>query len=726
MPATGDPELHASGDVASTPPDDASLLQAAFVHHQSGRTGEAAAIYKRILQHDGQHADAMHFLGVLACDVGDVPAGIDLIEKSIQLYPNAIYYNNLGNMRGRKRDLCGAIDAYQHAIALAPDYVEAYSNLGYVQREAGDPMSAIDSCDKAVQLKPSYAEGWVNLGNAYFDLGTDDGALRHYMKALELNPNHAQAHNNVGNILAKYGRPADAEACYRRALMLQPSVAFLHNNLGNVLRDQGRLDEAIASYRQAIELDPGYAEANSNLLLLLNSHPDVSQAEQLTAARSFGAHQAAKARPYEHGHREADPAKRLRVGFVSGDFHSHPVGFFLESVLGHLDPARVELVAYVSRSREDSLTQRLKPCFAAWHDVSHLDDAACARRIRDDNIDILIDLSGHTNHNRLAMFAWKAAPVQATWLGYFATTGVAEIDYLIADRHVVPADEASHFVESPWRLPHSYLCFTPPNEAIETGPLPALENGAITFGSFNHLVKLNDAVVGLWSRVLHAVPNARLLLKTKQLDDPSVRTATLDRFGAHGIATGRLVLEGHSPRAELLATYNRIDIALDPFPYTGGTTTVEALWMGVPVLTRRGDRFLSHVGESIVNTVDLSQWIASDDEDYIAKAVRFSASTTELGGLRATLRNRLVASPLCDAALFARHLEDAFQNMWARHAAASHDHARDRRSGVADSTSPEDAPGQTGAISHERRNSTAQRFVATHPDAESGRSPQGS
>ncbi|MEI6002940.1 tetratricopeptide repeat protein [Paraburkholderia bengalensis] len=696
MSATGDPEQHASSDVASAPADFASLLQAAFVHHQSGRASEAAALYKRILQHDGHHADAMHFLGVLACDVGDLPAGIDLIEKSLQLYPNAIYYNNLGNMRARGRDLRGAIDAYQHAIALAPDYAEAYSNLGYVQREAGDPMSAIDSCDTAVQLKPSYAEGWVNLGNAFFDLGTDDAALRHYMKALELNPNHAQAHNNVGNILVKYGRPADAEPCYRRALMLQPNVAFLHNNLGSVLRDQGRLDEAIASYRQAVSLDPGYAEANSNLLLLLNTHPRVSQTEQLEEARAFGAHQAAKAGPYEHVRPTAGAARRLRVGFVSGDLHSHPVGFFLESVLRHLDPARLELVAYVSRLREDSLTQRLKSCFTAWYDVSRLDDDACARRIHVDGIDILVDLSGHTNHNRLAVFARKPAPIQATWLGYFATTGIAAIDYVIADRHVLPADEAAHFVETPWRLPHAYLCFTPPDEAIEAGPLPALERGAITFGCFNHLVKLNDAVIALWSRVLHAVPNARLLLKTKQLDDPSVRTATLERFGAHGVAREQLMLEGQSPRAELLASYNRIDIALDPFPYTGGTTSVEALWMGVPVLTRRGDRFLSHVGESILNTVGLSEWIARDDEDYVAKAVYFSASMAQLAGLRATLRDRLAASPLCDAPLFARHLEDAFQNMWALHAAASHDHARDRRSGIADSTSLEDAPDRTG------------------------------
>jgi protein O-GlcNAc transferase len=405
---------------------------------------------------------------------------------------------------------------------------------------------------------------------------------------------------------------------------------------------------------------------------LLNTRPDVSVCEQVDEARAFGRHQSAKAQRFEHAAQAGEMKKRLRVGFVSGDLNSHPVGFFLESVLGHLDRTRIELVAYATRQRDDAVSQRLEPRFSAWHDISRIDDETCARRIRDDAIDILVDLSGHTNHNRLPVFAWKPAPIQATWLGYFATTGLASIDYVIADRHVLPFDESSQFVEAPWHLPDSYLCFTPPPFDIEVGPLPAGEHGAITFGCFNHLVKLNDAVVALWSRVLDAVPGSRLLLKTRQLDDPVVQRATLERFAAHGIDGARLMLEGQSPRAELLAAYQRVDIALDPFPYAGGTTSVEALWMGVPVLTRRGERFLSHVGESIVNTAGLPEWIAADDADYLNKAVRFSAQRDELAALRNTLRERLLASPLCDAPRFARHLEDAFHGMWARHAACHH------------------------------------------------------
>ncbi|BCF98820.1 hypothetical protein PPGU19_033890 [Paraburkholderia sp. PGU19] len=649
--------------------DAAAALHAAFAHHQAGRAGEAADLYKQILQHDGPHADALHFLGVLVCDVGNVPEGIGLIEQSIQLRPNAIYLNNLGNMRGRARNHQGALDAYHAALLLAPGYAEAHSNLGHTLRELGDSAAAIVSCKQAVRLKPELAQGWINLGNALLDLGSDEEALDSYIKALALNPNDANAHNNVGNILEKYCRAASAADAYRRALALEPGRASLHSNLGNVLRDQGLLEQATVSYRQAIALDPGFAHAHSNLLLLLNTRPDVTLQEQCDEARAFGQSQSAKAQRFQHTVNAHDAAKPLRVGFVSGDLNSHPVGFFLESVLAHLDRARIEPVAYATRKRDDAVSQRLMPQFSAWNDVSRLDDKACARRIHDDAIDILVDLSGHTNHNRLPVFAWKPAPVQATWLGYFATTGLAAIDYVIADRYVLPHDEASQFVEAPWHLPDSYLCFTPPPFDIEVGPLPASANGAITFGCFNHLVKLNDAVVALWSRVLDAVPDSRLLLKTRQLDDPAVQKATLERFAARGIDGARLVLEGQSPRPELLAAYRRVDIALDPFPYAGGTTSIEALWMGVPVLTRRGGRFLSHVGESIVNTAGLPEWIANGNEDYVAKAVHFSAQRDALASLRSTLRERLLASPLCDAPRFAGHLEDAFHGMWARHAA---------------------------------------------------------
>jgi predicted O-linked N-acetylglucosamine transferase (SPINDLY family) len=296
--------------------------------------------------------------------------------------------------------------------------------------------------------------------------------------------------------------------------------------------------------------------------------------------------------------------------------------------------------------------------------LAGLSDEAAAKLIHADGVHVLLDLAGHTAHNRLPVFGHIPAPIQASWLGYFATTGVTQMDYLIGDRHVMPAGEESHFTERIWRLPESYLCFTPPAFAPDVGPLPALSTGSVTFGCFNNLSKMNDRVVALWSRVLRAVPGSRLFLKSTQLSDAKVRATTLRRFAAAGIEPDRLLLEGQTSRADYLATYDRVDIALDPFPYPGGTTTVEGYWMGVPAITRCGDRFLSHAGESIAHNAALSDWIAVDDDDYVAKAVAFSSNLNHLSAMRIGMRRQVLDAPLFDARRFSRHFEDALWGMW--------------------------------------------------------------
>jgi predicted O-linked N-acetylglucosamine transferase (SPINDLY family) len=355
------------------------------------------------------------------------------------------------------------------------------------------------------------------------------------------------------------------------------------------------------------------------------------------------------------------------VGLVSGDFNNHPVGFFLENVLAHLDTARIELVAYATQRTCDDLTARIMPFFSAWRHLEGVGDEAAAHLIHDDGVHILIDLAGHTAHNRLPVFAWKPAPVQVSWLGYSSTTGVAEIDYILGNPHSTPAGEAHHFTETIWQLPETSLCFSVPDANLEVAPLPAQANGFITFGCFNNLAKLNDEVVLLWARILQALPTSRLFLKNKQLGESSVRMTLLDRFAAHGISEERLLLEGRSPRSEYLRAYNGVDIVLDPFPFPGGTTTVEGLWMGAPFITRQGDRFIAHQGEMIAhNTGLLSDWIARDYDDYVAKATYFSSNLEYLAGLRAILRRHLQLSPLFNAARFARHLEWALWEMWNR------------------------------------------------------------
>jgi predicted O-linked N-acetylglucosamine transferase (SPINDLY family) len=355
--------------------------------------------------------------------------------------------------------------------------------------------------------------------------------------------------------------------------------------------------------------------------------------------------------------------EHLRIGFVSGDLKSHPVGYFLEGLLAQLQSSSIELFAYPTVSTEDELTRRLKAFFHKWSPLTSLDDMGAAQKIHSDDIHILIDLSGHTANNRLPVFAWRPAPIQVSWLGYFASTGLPEMDYILGDPYVTPHEEADHFSEKIWQLPETYLCFTPPDLDLKVAPLPACSNGFITFGCFNSLSRMTDEIVSVRAEILHAVPDSKLFLKDKQLDHESGRNRVLSRFEAVDIAADRLILEGRSPREKYLECYDRVDIALSPFPYGGGTTSVEGLWMGVPVITKKGNHFLSHLGESIAHSSGLSDWIASDQEEYVAKAVAYASNLEALSELRNGMRERILSTPLFDTPRFALHFEQAVSAM---------------------------------------------------------------
>ncbi len=437
--------------------------------------------------------------------------------------------------------------------------------------------------------------------------------------------------------------------------------------MGGVLKDLGRLDESLRTLQHALDIDPLCATAHNNLLFIHNYLADQPAERLLAEAQRFGDMVARLAKPYTEWPNLPDPYRALRVGFVSGDLSGHPVGYFLEGVLAALaseTTSRLELYAYPSILRDDETSKRLRASCKAWHSAVGLSDATLAQRIREDGIDILIDLSGHTANNRLPVFAWKPAPIQVSWLGYFATTGVAAIDYFVADPWTLPPDQEAFFTEKVWRLPETRLCFTPPNAKVDVNALPALSNGYITFGCFNNLSKMNDAVVQLWARVLNAVPASRLFLKYQQLAEASVRQSTRERFAVHGIAAERLIFEDYVPRANYLAAYHRVDIALDPFPFPGGTTTVEALWMGIPVLTLSGERFLARQGVGLLMNAGLPDWIASDHDDYVARAVAHASDLQGLAALRAKLRQQVLASPIYDAPHFAEHFEAALRGMW--------------------------------------------------------------
>jgi protein O-GlcNAc transferase len=589
-------------------------------------------------------------------------------QKAVELLPNdEVGHCNLGLDLAKAGQLQNAAASYSRAIQCNPGLAEAHYGLGNALYDLRQVEQAVTSYRRAVEINPAFADAHNNLGNALKTLGQSSAAIAHFRKSLELKPECAEAHNNLGNTLKNVGQVDEALASYQRAISLKPDYAEAHSNLAIALTFIGQLEQAAVSYRRAIEIKPDFADARGSLLYIHNYLSNQPNDALMADARRYGDLVNRMATPYTSWPNTLEPDRCLHVGLVSADLRMHPVGFFVESMLAALASqakGRIEVIAYSNHTTSDVLSERIKASCHAWRVIVGLADAQVAQQIIDDKIDILIDLSGHTDQSRLPVFAWKPAPVQASWLGYFATTGVAAMDYFIADPWTAPPAVEPHFTEKILRLPESYICFTAPDIDVPVAPLPALKNGFITFGCFNNLTKMNDAVVALWARVLQAVPNSRLLLKTKQLNNPTVRQNVLDRFARQGIQVGQLMLESAAPRAELLATYNRVDIALDPFPYPGGTTSVEALWMATPVLSLAGDRFLSHLGESILHNAGLPDWIATDADNYVAKAVAHAGDVQALATLRSGLRQQVLASPLFDAPRFARHFESTLRSAW--------------------------------------------------------------
>ena len=607
-----------------------AIFAEAFQHHQAGRLPEAEKLYRAVLAIDPSHADSLHLLGVIACDIGRHDVGMGLIHKAIGISPRiASFHFDLATALQDTGRFDQALAYYRNAVTLEPHYLEALSNLGCLLKDMGQPNEAI----------------------------------AFHRRALAVEPNAPASYNNIGIALQALGQLTEATDSYRKALALRPNYPDALNNLGNALKDQGRIDEAIASYRQALAFKPDMIDAYSNLVMLFHYVPEFSSADMLAEARRFGETVEGSA-VVQHYSNDRDPGRRLRIGYVSGDLRIHPVSYFLARVLEAHNKADVEIFCYSNSAIADAMTRRLKEAADHWRNIATLSDADAAAMIRRDQIDILVDLSGHTSNNRLPLFALKAAPVQGAWLGYFGTTGLSVIDYILADRFVVPRGEERHFTETVLRLPDSYLCFDPPGIDVAVGPPPSLAEGTVTFGCFNNRAKISPATVALWARVLKRVPNSRLLLKTITLVDEGICRDLRAQFAGHGIEADCLTLEGPSPMAEYLAAYNRIDIALDPFPFTGGATTAHSLWMGVPLVTLRGDRWVGRQGESILAAIGVSELVAEDHERYIEIAASLAADPARLSGYRSTLRAKMEASPFCDGARFARNLEAEYRVIW--------------------------------------------------------------
>jgi predicted O-linked N-acetylglucosamine transferase (SPINDLY family) len=581
---------------------------------------------------------------------------------------------------------------------LAPQDPAGWKLLGDALRRAGRSTEAVAPLMTAKQMSPRDAPTLVSLAMALEDAGRIRDAEAHFRAALEVRPGDATilndlgvllqrsrryaeaeerlrealrlhpefcgALNNLGLLLHDTGRLAESESCFREALRIEPGFAGAYTNLGRVCQSLGNLVEAQASFRRALQLQPDFLEAQSSLLFSLAYQAQVSPMEGLAEARHYGRSARALAQKRYTSWLAAAAPKELRVGLISGDLRQHPVGYFLEALLGQLDRSRLEVFAFPAHHHSDALTTRLRSHCAGWTPLYGHDDVTAAQLIHADGVHVLIDLSGHTAHNRLPVFAYKPAPVQVTWLGYFATTGVAEIDYLLADPVSVPTAHQGHFSEKVWYLPDTRLCFTPPQDAPAVAPLPALANGFVTFGSFQNLVKLNDAVLALWARVLSALPGARLRLQSQQLADERARRQFALRLQHAGIAVERVSMHGPLSRERYLAAHGEVDLILDTFPFPGGTTTCEALWMGVPTLTLAGDRLIGRQGASLLSAAGLNEWVAETPGEFVNKALDFCRDLPRLAALRAGLRAQLPASPLFDAPRFARNFENALWAMW--------------------------------------------------------------
>ena len=652
-----------------------ALNPAAAEYHSSvgeayralARLNEAEASYKQALALKPAYAEVCNNLGIVLQEQGKLQEAEVYYKKAVAIslsYADA--YNNLGVALKKQGKLKEAVAQYRQALALQPTSAQACNNLGNALKDLGKLDEAIECFGQALTLKPDYAEAHNNLGNALKEQGKLEEAVTQYRRALTFKPVYADAFYNLGNVLQTQGLLSEAVAYYRRALALEPTYAGAYNNLGNALRDQGKPEEAEASFRRALALKPDDAVMHSNLLFALNYH----RADAAAVAKGYREWNDRHARPlaaHSRVHRnDQNPGRRLRVGYVSADFREHAISYFFEPLLAAHDREHVEVFCYSSGTRADGTTKRLRTLTDVWRDVGELSDDAMAKCISSDKIDILVDLSGHTAGNRLLVFARKPAPVQVTYLGSLTTTGLTTMDYRLTDRYLTPPRSPEWFSEKLIRLPNCFACYRPPEGAPAVASLPMSVNGHVTFGSFNNLAKVTPDVVALWSNILRGLPKARLILKSKTLADPEQRARYQGLFTANGVKDECVELHPWTSVPDFLTQYGHIDIALDPFPYNGCTTTCEALWMGVPVITLAGSMSYGRFGVSLLSNLGLEEFIATAPADYVKKAVSWAKNRKCLAELRSQLRPQMVASALCDTKAFASGVEQAYRQMWRR------------------------------------------------------------
>ena len=618
--------------------------------------------YRRALQLKPDNPDVLNNLGLALKEKGDLPGAISALRKAVELHPkSAIAHNNLGAVLEALDELSPAIEAYRRAVALEPNHPQALANLGRALYKAGQFEPSIAALRRAVALAPNWADGFIGLGNAFREYGRLDEARQAMERALTINPLNVEACANLA-VIHQERREVDLaiELC-RKALALRPKLPQALNNLGRSLLDAGLIDEAITSYRESEAIAPS-PMTGSNLLFALHLHPDSDPQSLRDAHSRWNSMYAAALAPTDVSFpNDRNPDRTLRVGFVSPDFHNHPVGRFMQPLLEHHDRRQFQAICYSDSRHRDDTNRRLRAAADTWHDTGPLSDDRLGNLIRNDRIDILVDLALHTEGNRLLVFARKPAPVQATYLAYCSTSGLATMECRLTDPYLDPPEsDESIYCERSIRI-RSYWCYEPPAESPPVGPLPALQNSFLTFGCLNSFQKVNVPLLRIWSQILQNVPSSRLMLYSYE---GRHRRRVLDLFAADGIDPARISFVGPQPTPKYFQQYNAIDIALDTFPYTGGTTTCDALWMGVPVVTLAGKTAVSRGGVSILSNAGLPECITHSREQYVDTLITLTRNVDRLADLRAMLRQQLKNSRLMDAPGLTGDMERAFRRMW--------------------------------------------------------------
>ncbi len=596
---------------------------------------------------------------------GQTAQALQLLEPLKKQYPRNIeIWLMQGALLGNSGRFKEAVECFRQVNKIKPRNVQALINLANALNYSGEVEQAISTYSKALKLAPKNTEILAALAKTQASRGRFKEAIQFYKRNLRLQPQKIAINQNIAACYFLGGELEQAEKYYRRSLKYQQN-ASCYDGLGATLCQQGKYQEAVDAHHQALRLEPGNACFHSNYLLSLNYLAEFCAVDLLNEHIKWGERHRFKVGLSRQYTNTIQKDRLLRIGYVSPDFRTHSVAYFLEPLLVNHDKNKVEVFCYACTPHQDETTGRFQKVADYWRDISNMDDSQAASQIMNDKIDILVDLSGHTARNRLTLFGYKPAPVQVTWLGYPATTGLDTMDYRLTDEFADLPGNDVFYTEQLLRLKGCFLCYKPPATCPAVSPAPVEKNGLITFGSFNNLAKINETVVKQWAELLHYVSDSHILIKNPSLSDKASRKRYLAMFCQLGILPERVELRGLVPTLkDHLDTYSRIDIALDTFPYNGTTTTCEALYMGVPVITLAGKVHASCVGKSLLTAVGTEELIANSSEVYINIAKALANDAGRIINYRKTLRQQMQDSPLCDGAGFARKIELVYKDIW--------------------------------------------------------------